>query len=645
MGILSSNISSQLIQPGDSINNQLVNYLIDSHEDNILFCRKDNYAIIAANESSTHIFADDRHKIIGKNIFELLPFTTPASVIEQISKLEQDGLVDVNISTSDDNVYNLKVSLFYEKLLFVIKNLSKKSGNLEENSFKMLFENMSSGFIYMKAIANDEGEIVDHHILDVNSTFEILFNVERSEVLGKKLSEVVSFMDDILIKILAKTSRSGSSYSDNFFFKPLKKHFEVRTYSPRKGYSAAVFNDIKAEMEIRNDLIVKNEISKAFALGHNTDLYKVVLNLVLKATNSPYGYIGYLSNKGDIVCFACNDDKIQVVVDEHGNERIVDISSMISSHCIASKKQEIGSGLHKHILSTPVIDNDKVIGLIGTAGAVNNYNQKAKSFIQGLANYISPLMAAEIKDRNYRRDLVEAKERAEENEKLKSSFLANISHEIRTPMNGITGFCELLAKADNLTEKQQKYISIIIKSSRQLLHIVEDIMDMSKLQTQQAKLNVAPLHLNKMLDEIEIMMSAISNEKHIELVVNKGLADDAAYIYADSYKLKKILESLISNGIKFTNVGSVSFGYQLEDDSLVFKVADTGIGIRKELHEGIFSSFRQAENLMERKYSGVGIGLSISKGFVDLMNGKIWLESEPGNGSTFFVKIKYDPVN
>lgn len=645
---LESNIKYDNIFNGASKSgrNRLVDYIIDTHEDSVVLCDKKTFTIFAANPSTASLLNIAREDLIGNVFWKFFPIAPSESLLKRIDSLGEGDCIDENIS-ENECVFNVKMTHNDGTLLILMRNLTKHADNIEENNFKMLFENMSSGFLFLRAVTDHTGEIINHQVLDVNSTFEIMFGVDKTDVQGKYITDVLENLDETWMKIFAKSAKTGYSYSGNYSLEKYKKHFEVRTYSPRKGYSAAVFNDIKAEMEIRNDLMVKNEISKAFAIGHNTDLYKIVLDLVLKSTESLYGYIGYLSKKGDIVCFARKDSNMPITIDSHGYERMGIDQEYCTWKSIQSRTQEIGNDFmgHKILLATPVLDEEgKTIGIIGTADSPKGYNTKAKNFIQGLANYISPLMAAEIKERNYKRDLVEAKERAEESEKLKSSFLANISHEIRTPMNGISGFCELLAKSTNLTEKQQKYISIIIKSSRQLLHIVEDIMDMSKLQTQQTKLNVSALHINKIMDEIRTSMLPAAEEKHIQLECFKGLSNDDDHLYGDSYKIRKILESLISNGIKFTNVGSVSFGYRIDNNKIIFTVKDTGIGIRKELHEGIFSSFRQAENVMERKYSGVGIGLSISKGFVDLMDGRIWLESETGVGSTFYVEIKYDPV-
>jgi signal transduction histidine kinase len=286
------------------------------------------------------------------------------------------------------------------------------------------------------------------------------------------------------------------------------------------------------------------------------------------------------------------------------------------------------------------MDKDKVIGIISCTDPQTTFTPKAKNFVQGLADYISPLMVAEIKERQYKCQLVEEKERAEQNEKLKTAFLANMSHEVRTPMNSIIGFGQLLAKSTSLSNKDRLYVDYISQASKRLLYIIENIMEMSKLQTQQSKATISSVNVNSMLKTIYNEMETFAHAKHIDLIPQPSVSDDDSNIVTDSYKVKKTLTCLISNGIKFTSKGSVSYGYHIEGNYITFFVRDTGIGIRKELHESIFTSFQQAENVLERKYDGVGVGLSLCKGYIDILGGSIWLESAPNEGSTFYFRLK-----
>ncbi len=646
MGIINNiKASERYYTEVDSFSNPLLDSIVDSCDDPVIRCNMD-FVVEMVNNAACRMFSSPSGNAIGSILFDYLPEEIALGKYKDEIRerlVAQNSLVEFVFPNKEDT-YNVKVSRIGSKYMLIIKSFLTQSEHIEESNFRMLFENMSSGFVFLKAIPDEVGNIVNHHIIDVNSTFEIIFNKDKQDVVGHNINEVLPDFDEAWSKTLAKSARTGGSYSGNYHPKNSNKHFEVRTYSPRKGYSAAVFNDIKQEMEIRNDLIIKSEISKAFAMGHDSNVYKVVLDLVLKHTDSKYGFIGYVQDD-KVVCFARNDDQVAISVDNNGNEVFPIKSGTTIGKAYETRSQVLDNNFEGHdtVLATPVLTDDgTVVGFIGSADSSNGYTMKAKNFIKGLADYISPLMVSEVKERKYRRELVEAKERAEANERLKTTFLANISHEIRTPMNGICGFSELLAKSDNLSEKQHKFVDFIIKSTHQLLHIVEDIMDMSKLQTQQAKINLSEVNINKMLAEIYNETLPMAKEKNISLDLYTTLPDNESVVSTDQYKCKKIISCLVSNGIKFTNKGGVSYGYSMDGDSMTFFVEDTGIGIRKELHEGIFTSFRQAENAMERKYNGAGVGLSICKGFVDLLGGQIWLNSAPNEGSTFYVKIKFN---
>jgi len=241
-------------------------------------------------------------------------------------------------------------------------------------------------------------------------------------------------------------------------------------------------------------------------------------------------------------------------------------------------------------------------------------------------------------------ELLKAKERAEESDKLKSSFLANMSHEVRTPMNAILGYADLLKSPDYNNEEKQEYINVIRRSSQQLLHIMNDIVDMSKIATGQITSNPVTFELNAFLKEVYAEFLPLATQKKLNFTFSVGLTDKASWINFDDQKLKQILHNLIDNAIKFCDKGSVQCGYALKESVIEFYVKDTGIGIKPEFQNIIFERFRQLEDSYTRKYGGSGLGLSIAKSFTEFLGGKIWLESVPGSGSTFYFCIPFIPV-
>lgn len=242
------------------------------------------------------------------------------------------------------------------------------------------------------------------------------------------------------------------------------------------------------------------------------------------------------------------------------------------------------------------------------------------------------------------RKMREAEQKAKTSDQLKSAFLQNISHEIRTPLNGIVGFSGLLQRTDITEEERQEYIKLILGCSDQLLKIVNDVLDISMIETGNVKASSTAIDLNAVMDEIFIVTEPLM-EDHIYFTVEKGLPDSRAIINVDEIKLRQILNNLLSNAIKFTHKGQIKFGYKHRHSNLEFFVKDTGIGIEPKLHKEIFDRFRQAEVELTRQYTGSGLGLSICKGNIELMNGRIWLESIPGEGSVFYFSIPYLPID
>ena len=236
-------------------------------------------------------------------------------------------------------------------------------------------------------------------------------------------------------------------------------------------------------------------------------------------------------------------------------------------------------------------------------------------------------------------ELRKAKEHAEECDRLKSAFLANMSHEIRTPMNSILGFAGLLKKPDLSGEKQKEFIDIIEKSGARLLNTINDIISISKIESGLMHASMLETNVSEHIDYIFNLFNHEAEEKGLALIVNKY---KPLFVVTDSEKLYGILTNLVKNAIKFTNSGSVEFGYEIKEKHLEFFVKDTGDGFPAEKKELIFERFRQGNESNARNFDGAGLGLSISKAYVEMLGGEIRVESEYGKGSEFYFTI---PLN
>jgi signal transduction histidine kinase/CheY-like chemotaxis protein len=246
-------------------------------------------------------------------------------------------------------------------------------------------------------------------------------------------------------------------------------------------------------------------------------------------------------------------------------------------------------------------------------------------------------------------ELVKAKLIAEESDRLKSAFLSNMSHEIRTPLNGIIGLAQVMLKSEELAPAFQSNVQLIIDSGNTLLTLLEDIMDISKIEANQLKINKRPFVLNNLIDQLysifsvhPILQRKNANQKNIELKYDKPCEDIT--VMSDPDRLKQIFVNLIGNALKFTQSGYIHFGCLIENDEITFYVKDSGIGIPRSQTEKIFEQFIQVDNTLSRKFSGSGLGLAISHGLVSLLNGRIWCISDLGKGSNFFFTIPYQPV-
>jgi PAS domain S-box-containing protein len=248
------------------------------------------------------------------------------------------------------------------------------------------------------------------------------------------------------------------------------------------------------------------------------------------------------------------------------------------------------------------------------------------SFVKNIDDIIS---AEEI--------LINAKLKAEESDRLKSAFLANMSHEIRSPMNGILGFANLLRRKDLSEEKKKQFIDIINNNGNQLLVLIDDLLDIAKIEANQLKIEPRNCNLASIINEIYLQYKPKADEKKINFIIHSQQDEHEFDIYSDCYRIKQIITNLVTNALKFTAKGRIQIFYKVENEKITIEVSDTGIGIDKSNLEKIFNRFEQIENSHLSLSSGTGLGLAITKGLVKLLYGTIKVDSQSDEGSTFTV--------
>jgi len=285
---------------------------------------------------------------------------------------------------------------------------------------------------------------------------------------------------------------------------------------------------------------------------------------------------------------------------------------------------------------SPIFDNkNQLLYVIAHIQDITESKEIEQKLIESKNNYEA--LAEEYKNQN--EELLDAIEIAEKSDKLKSEFLQNLSHEIRTPMNAIIGFSDFLDLNSITPDKRKQYINIIKSSGNQLLRIIDDILEISALETNHVQLINTEFNLNSLLTELFTIFQPQAKKQNLALYLHKGLHDDDSIIVSDESKLRKITSNLIENSLKFTKEGSIEIGYHRNEKDIELYVKDTGIGISINRHDKIFERFSQAEGEISKKTGGLGLGLSIVRENVKLLGGTIKLSSNPGEGSKFSINI------
>lgn len=325
-------------------------------------------------------------------------------------------------------------------------------------------------------------------------------------------------------------------------------------------------------------------------------------------------------------------------VEEHKMGKTVCIPN-VSAMPQGSAKELIESQGVLSFIMVPMMDQNECIGFVGF-DSVKELRDYSPAEIQLLEVFAQLLTNVKLR-KNMVVQLVIAKEKAEESDRLKSAFLANMSHEIRTPMNGILGFADLLKEPGLGGDEQQKYISIIEKSGNRMLNIINDIIDISKIEAGLMKFHFTETNVTEQLEYIHTFFKPEATAKRLSLSIKNSLTRGESFITTDREKLYAILTNLVKNAIKYTEKGDIEIGCNHTDHFITFYVKDSGIGIPDNRQKAVFERFIQADIEDKMAREGAGLGLAITKAYVEMLGGKLWLESKEGVGSVFYFTLPY----
>ena len=498
-----------------------------------------------------------------------------------------------------------------EKIELEYKNAEIELRKSEEK-FRTIFENTGTATC----------------IIDENATI-VLANARFAQIAGYAIEEIVGkipwteFVVKKELKRMLEQHNLRRSHSDqalkSYEFRFQDKHGNIRDIFltidviPNTKKSVASLLDIterkRIEAEERNS---RHRFKSLFDQAADGILVGISTGEIIEANNSMCVLVGYKENELIGSNIKGLFDKTELITKPLRYDLIKKGESIIRERTIVSK-----DGQHIPVeMSTKILNDGRMQAIF------RDITERKKS----------------------QKELILAKEKAEESDRLKTAFLANMSHEIRTPMNSILGFTNLLNIPNLTVEKQHKYIDIIKKSGRRMLETVNDLIDISHIETGQVVVTTCELSVNEEMKNLYDIFEPEADKKGLQLIYNQLLNEVDSNIITDQIKINSILTNLIKNAIKYTDEGQIEMSCIRKGGKLEFCIKDSGIGIPTDRHQAIFNRFVQADIEDKRAFEGSGLGLAISKAYIEMLEGNIWLTSEEKKGSSFYFTLPWKPV-
>ena len=587
--------------------------------------------ILEVNESYCRISGYTEQELLTMNIFDLETYESAEDVRDRIQMIAAEGesRFEAHHRRKNGSIFDIEASVQYlpdeggHLVAFMHDITERKKAEVALKKSEKLFQTLAESSPVGIFKTRNDG-----YTTYVNPKWSQLSGLSFEEALGDGWLNAVHPDDKEITNNgwQSATKDLRPSYSEYRFLRPDKTITWV---------IGQAIPEMNAENEIIGYIGTITDITERkqaeFALNESEEKHRILF------MNSPDAYL--IINNG--IFTDCNKATELML----GTDRTQIIGK--SPDMLSPEFQP--NGRKSSELATEIINNTLLTGS-NTFEWVHRRSDGSDFFVEvSIATIIlegNPALFTTWRDITERKqaeqELIKAKEKAEESDKLKSAFLANMSHEIRTPMNGILGFAELLKTPDLSGEEQLEYISIIKKSGNRMLNIINDIVDISKIEAGQVKVFVTETKVNEQTEFLYSFFKLEVEKKGIQLILRNGLPANESIIKTDKEKIYAVLTNLIKNAIKFTEKGSIEFGYLKKSKYLEFYVNDTGFGIPADRQHAIFDRFVQADIADSRAFQGAGLGLSISKAYVEMLGGKMWVESKEGQGSIFYFTIPYN---
>ena len=604
----------------------------------MIFLKDYDGKILMANKACADFYNIDTKELVYSNINDQHTnvaelekiLLNDRKVIEHKEKIELNNVALTN-NTGNERIYKTTKIPFTDPLTKETSSLgisidvteqknAEKSENEAKEKYRLLVERGNDGIIILQ----------NEKIVFSNNQAARIFGADQEDFLNKNITDFIG---------RSEYKEITARYLQNIKNKEVDSFYESRFFKPNGdvSYIEIKISTINLNSE-KSRFVFIRDITKRKLAEQLRERDKNMLEQAQKISKLGSWELNLADKK--IYC----SEEIYRILEVDDNYKPESVNWFMEFIPNEEKRAIFKSFLKGYRTGSRCEHEFPIITANGNRKIVHAQSQVYKNDKGEVVNIIGTWL--DITERiHIEQMLMEAKAKAEESDKLKSAFLANMSHEIRTPMNAILGFANLLKMPDIEDADKLEYIDHVIQSGDNLLNLINDIIDISKIESEQLKVEKTPVNINELLDQVynryEELLT-ISHPGEIELYLEKAIPSNGLTIETDPYRLQQVLSNLLNNAIKFTKEGRIDFGYSVANGQLKFFVKDDGVGIPNELQHLIFKRFGKLEDPDKINLSGTGLGLSISKSLIHLLGGDLWLNNECDNGAEFFFNI---PIN